>query len=305
MMHKDKIQKLKAIYEQGGNIIRYLKDMENREKNTIDDILISYDLQAGSDSKWYKEHEEWKDRYLTRFTDIIDGFDCPKNSILECGCGEATTIAPLMRKVKTSSLQWYGIDISWSRLKAGQLLANEVLKDFEVKPNLAVGDMFDLPFADNSVDIVYSSMSMEPNGGNEKAILQELYRVASEYLLLIEPAYEFADAEAKKRMEEHGYVRDLYGIVKKLGYEVVTWELYGISTNPLNPEGLMIIKKKRCESKSVEPTWYCPISKKPLEKIGDTYFSKESYLAYPIVNGVPVLLSDYSIIATKMNDFIK
>jgi ubiquinone/menaquinone biosynthesis C-methylase UbiE len=33
--------------------------------------------------------------------------------------------------------------------------------------DLVVADLFHIPFADNSVDVVYTSHSLEPNGGRE------------------------------------------------------------------------------------------------------------------------------------------
>ena len=36
----------------------------------------------------------------------------------------------------------------------------------------------------------------------------------------------------------------------------------------------------------------CPISKEPLEQIGDELVCKKSKLAYPIRDGIPVMLPD-------------
>ena len=77
--------------------------------------------------------------------------------------------------------------------------------------------MFNLPLLDNSIDIVYTSHSMEPNGGHEEELLAELYRVTNNYLILLEPAYEFASEEARARMRKHGYVTNLYETAKRLG----------------------------------------------------------------------------------------
>ena len=72
-----------------------------------------------------------------------------------------------------------------------------------------VGNMFHIPFADNSIDIVYTSHSMEPNGGREKEAMAELYRVAGKYLVLLEPSYELATDDGKQRMDRLGYVKGM------------------------------------------------------------------------------------------------
>ena len=162
--------------------------------------------------------------------------------------------------------------------------------------------MFSLPLPDDSVDIVYTRQSIEPNGGHEVEILKELYRITKEYLILIEPAYDLADEKAKKYMEHHGYVRNLYASAKELGFKIIEWDLYGISENPLNPVGIMIIEKKGISTNNF--SWCCPLTKKIIRKIGNAYFSDDSLLAYPIINGVPLLLQDYAVVATKMNRII-
>ena len=43
----------------------------------------------------------------------------------------------------------------------------------------------------------------------------------------------------------------------------------------------------------------CPVSKGPLEQIGDELICKESNLAYPIKDGIPVMLPDE---ARKLSD---
>ena len=40
------LQKIKELYEKGGNIIEYLKSIDNNDTNTTEDIMISYDFQA-------------------------------------------------------------------------------------------------------------------------------------------------------------------------------------------------------------------------------------------------------------------
>ena len=161
--------------------------------------------------------------------------------------------------------------------------------------------MFSLPLLDNSIDIVYTNHSIEPNGGHERELLEELYRVTNNYLILLEPTYEFASDEARARMKHHGYVTDLYATAKQLGLKVLTYEPYGMSTNPLNPTGLMIIEKN--SRAFVEQPFCDPLTRTTLQIKGNAYFSEDSLISYPIVCGVPCLMKEYAVVTTKMSDF--
>lgn len=166
-------------------------------------------------------------------------------SIMECGVGEATTLSGVLKRLDMSKLaQIFGFDVSWSRIKyADKCLKAMNSEETYQKVQLFTADMFHIPMKNNSVDLVYTAYSVEPNGGKEKEILEELYRVSGEYLILIEPAYELAGEAARKRMLEHGYVTRLYDTALELGYQVLSYELLHADINQLNPTGVMIIKK--------------------------------------------------------------
>lgn len=289
------LARIKEIYANGENIIKYLKSINNDELNTIEDILISYDFQSGSYIKGFSNNPEFKDKYCTSLARIIDNlgnFD----SIVEVGVGEATTLNNLIRKLTKIPSDILGFDISWSRLK----FAKEFLADFELKDiTLFAANLFEIPLLDNSIDIVYTSHSIEPNGGKEEEAIKELYRIAGKYLILLEPSYEFADEKSQLRMKEHGYVTNLYSTAKKLGYKIIEHRLFDYSSNPLNPTGIMIIEKKSSISNS--PNLKCPISLTELTKYNDSLlYSKDSFLAYPVIDEIPCLLKENSILATHL-----
>ncbi|NFA59973.1 methyltransferase domain-containing protein [Clostridium sporogenes] len=287
---------IKQVYENDGNIIQYLKEMEGREHNSLEDILISYDFQAGSYIELYEKQPKIQDKYCKKLAEIIDNMG-DYNSIIEVGVGEATTLGNVLKLIKNKSVLSYGFDISWSRIKyAKKFLGKQNL----YKVNLFVGDLFCLPLKDNSMDIVYTSHSIEPNGGKEKEALMELYRITNKYLILLEPAYEYANEQAKNRMIHNGYVTNLYLTARELGYEIIEHKLFGISSNPLNPTGLIIIKKD-CKVKEYEPLC-CPITKNNLTLKNNCYFSKDSFLLYPIIDEIPFFLPQNAILASKFLD---
>jgi len=297
------LKNLKKLYDQRENIIQHLKQNTGEEANSTSDILISYDFQAGSYIQSYYNNRILRDDFASNFAKVINGLGS-LDSMLEAGVGEAVMLGNLITRLKQRPKDVYAFDLSWSRIKYGQ----EFLKSLNVDDvNLFTGDMFCMPFKENAIDLVYTIHAVEPNGGREREALTELYRVAKKYVVLIEPAFELADETAKQRMLSHGYVTNLYGTAKELGYKVIEYRLFEVNLNPLNPVGLMIIQKDdnhaELEEQRDTNILCCPITKTSMELKGAAYYSTEGMLAYPILEQVPCLLPQNAIVATHFNDF--
>ena len=292
------LQKIKELYNKGENIIDYIKTQENQLENSTESIMISYDLQAGSYVKNTRKHPEIKENYTKAIAKVIEKlghFD----SVLEAGVGEATGLANLIPKLTIAPQQVLGFDLSWSRVKYAQSYCQEKKIDH---PILFMGDLFNAPVQDSAIDIVYTLHSIEPNGGKEKEALSELYRITNKYLVILEPVYELANEEAQKRMDRLGYVKNLLSTAKELGFEVVEYRSFDYSVNPLNPTGLMIIRKNS-EDREIQNPLACPVTKKELKLIKDSYYCEESMLAYPVIDGIPCLLPQNAVIATHYRNF--
>ncbi|AWI03679.1 methyltransferase domain-containing protein [Clostridium drakei] len=295
------LNKVKEIYLHNGNIISYLKKIDGAKNNSIEDILISYDFQSGSYDEEYSKDPILNDKYklyCSYISNIIYSLG-EYDSLLEVGVGDGTTLGNVLILLKKMPQRCYGFDLSWSRIK----YARNFLKKLKINDvKLFTADLFSTPLKDNSIDIVYTSHSIEPNGGREKDALVELYRITNKYLILIEPAYEFASDKAKERMIKCGYITRLYSTAKGLGYNIVEHRLLETSLNPLNPTGVIIIKKES-NLKTSNPLC-CPVTKSNIIQKDNAYYSKDSLLAYPIIDEIPCLLGQNAIIATKFLDDI-
>jgi len=277
-MEKYKIlNRIKEIYEKDENIIQFLKTLGSNSKNSKEDILISYDIQAGTYTARANINKEI--------------------SLVEVGVGEASTLGNLLSKLEEIPLKIYGFDISWSRIKYANMFINKLDPEVSKNIELATGDLFNAPFADNSIDIVYTSHSIEPNGGREADALKSLYRIARKFVVLLEPAYELANNEAQTRMIKNGFVTNLYQTAVNLGYEVLKHELFIPTFNPLNPTALIIIRKTEDELTNTSQ-FSCPITHSILSKTKSAYYSENALLAYPILDGIPCLLPENAIVAS-------
>lgn len=288
------LRKIKELYASGGNLMEFLRN-SHQLGNDTDSIMISYDFQAGTYIKVAEQNSEYINNYTSAIQKVLAGLG-DFQSIMEVGVGEATIMSNLLLKIKGyEDILKFGFDISWSRIK----YAREYSRSHGLDINLFTANLFNIPLPDSSIDIVYTSHSLEPNGGKEKEALQELYRVSSKYIVLLEPSYEFASEEGKQRMTKHGYVRYLDQHAKDLSMEVIEHRLFDYSINPLNPTALTVIKVNK--ENTQKPGFICPTTGSPLSFVKGSLFSNESMLVYPIIDEIPCLLSQNAILAAHFN----
>ena len=291
------ISKIKELYNNGNNILELLRK-ESGGLNDPESIMISYDFQAGS----YTKLAEQNTVYLNEYTDAIKSVfsSLPDfSTIMEVGVGEATLMNPLMTKIDPKNeAQKFGFDISWSRTRYAQQNSENAGNAID----LFMADLFKIPLPDNAIDIVYSSHSLEPNGGKEKEALKELYRVANKYIVLLEPDFQNAPQQGKERMQHHGYVRDLDKHARELGYEVVEHRPFDVCINALNPTGLTLIQKTTPTGKP-NPSYICPVTKTSLIRYENVLFSAESGLMYPIIDDIPCLLDNNATLGLHFANF--
>lgn len=293
-------KEIKAAYDRGENITALLRKEQGADGNNEEIIEIAYDLQAGRyiaalEKDWVREH---KTEYGKEIAEIIRSLGAV--SLLEAGVGEATTLAFVLEALKDPEVQPAGFDLSWSRIAHARAF---LAKGGFPNVDLFVASIFHIPYADSSVDIVYTSHTIEPNGGREREILSELYRVAKRYLVLLEPGYELASAEARARMESCGYCRNLATHARELGMSVVRHEMFPHSANPLNPTALIIIEKD-ASATAGKARKICPKHGTPLEVSAIGCFSPDGLTAYPVLGGIACLRPQDAVIASHYRQFI-
>ncbi|TCV84264.1 class I SAM-dependent methyltransferase [Sulfurirhabdus autotrophica] len=293
---------MRAAYARGENAMEFARQTAGAGGNSLVSTLLAYDLQAGSYISEARANPEANALWCAQLAGILDPFITDQSSMLEVGCGEATTLTGVLRHLRTIPQHALGFDISWSRCAEGL----GWLLEKEVNARLFVADLFEIPLEDGSVDVIYTSHSLEPNGGREEEAIRELMRVARRAVVLIEPIYELANMAAQSRMRHHGYVQSLKETAERLGANVTDYRLLDHINNPLNPSGLVLIEKSEIiKAVGGAPAWRCPLTHIPMSDLGDVFVGEQSGLAYPVLREIPLLRMEHGVIASKIHGSTK
>jgi len=290
------LRHLREKYDHGVNIMAYLRETLGVTANTPEIVLQSYDLQAGSYVQGFFTSEDNSPGkiYRREVAEILSRY--PAESVMEAGIGEATTLYHTASKFP-STTKLFGFDISWSRVAVARaFLHHQQIANAEV----GTGDLFSIPLPESSIDLVYTSHSIEPNGGREKDALRELHRVTRRWLILFEPSSELGSEETKRRIEAHGYCRDLVRHAEELGFVVREHRLVEHPARPDNQTGMIVIEKTAAEGNP--SVWACPCCKQPLAHVKSHLYCQECLSIYPLIDAVPCLLPQNRIIATRFTD---
>lgn len=302
---------LKELYSKNINIMKYFREHSDvRESNSMDAVLCSYDYQAGSYTDIYKSDKIIKGTYLYKgeYIDLTPGEytrlaaqglagvmnKLEFKTMLEVGVGEATTICDILLDLGQKK-NAYGIELSLSRL----FYAKKFSEEKKVNIDFAVGDMFSLPFDDNSMDLVFTYYCMDAHRGKEKAAISEMLRVSRRYLILVEPTYELGNEETKKRIDEQCYIKNLVETLKDVDADIMEHRLFDIFTFNNNAAITVLEKRDKKAQESKLILYSCPRCKKKLLRHKGNLFCEDCYHIYPVINDIPILQEDNAILCSK------
>ena len=303
---------LKQLYEKGENINLFFKNnpdlMREYGLNESDAIALSYDLQAGSYVQGFFENY----RKVTSYCDFI--FDhmvklgvveaiasCPSQPLIcDFGTGESTRFSPLIQRLsKYCSATYLGMDISLSRLSVARRFTNLYLS--ALIPSFFICVLKSLPLLDASIDLSITIHSLEPNGGFEADIINEIARVARTFCVFVEPDFERGSPEQKARMTKFGYVKGISTILSENSQLDLISEISippELGSGTSNESTIYICKKNNASSLAPSHCsslpYACPIEKLPLTQSSDFYASP-SGICYPVVDNFPVLMRKSSL----------
>jgi SAM-dependent methyltransferase len=296
------VQDIKERYDRGGNVMALFRELEGADHNSLRAIQTSYDLQAGSYIQRLERdpaYDELMERYTATVARLLDGLR--PGSLLEAGVGEATILSKVVTKLATPPAAVLGFDISWSRVAYGRRHA----RGRGLRPHLFLGDLASIPLEDDSVDVVYTSHSIEPNRGREREMIAELHRVARRWLVLLEPSNELGSDETRAHIEKHRYCTDLGRHARELGLDVVEHRLFDFCHAAHNQTALLVIRKGGDGGAAdAGPRYACPHCRGALAHAKGNYYCPADLTVFPVVDGVPCLLAGHGILASRyLEDF--
>lgn len=291
MIEKPLLQKLRQLFNEGESLTHWI----NSHNIPMNEELISiiYDLQAGTYTSAAKANPLHMKRLATEIAAAIKTLPgyLDVGGILDCGIGEGTTLIPLLDELGFSG-KVLGFDISPSRASWAALNAQHL-----DNVQLFVAEMSQIPIADNSIDLVLTVHSLEPNGAQESFLIRELSRVSARYVVMVEPDFDSASLEQKARMNQLGYIGSLHDAISSANLSLIGKVPLEANINPLNKASIWLCEKsdfklparKPDEEKStMSRHWIDPLFSNPLNLEGGWLKSPDG-VWYPTLNGMPLL----------------
>lgn len=274
---------------------------------SISTIEVAYELQSGEYTLAARRDKALQDRFFDEVSEVLlelipnlSSF----NKWLDVGIGEGTGFAALLERLPFEG-HLFGIDISWSRLS----WAKSNLANSKIEFLLAVANAENIPIADFSIPIVSTFHALEPNGGRELAILEELARVASKYLVFVEPDFEKADPIQQLRMSKLGYVKNLREHFQRLDFELIcdrklVNNLHVEEGYAVNSASIFILRRKvEVDVINEGFSLRSPISFENLRKITNGYITETGFF-YPELEEVPFLREQDTLLALSHENFL-
>ena len=295
-------------WREGRNVMGALREREGAAGNTPEMIELACELQAGSNVRTHDDNRAAVDRVAAEYAEVLAPYLPSGTRVIDAGAGELTMLGAVASRLPAGHRSWLACDLSWSRLHVGRaFLASRPEYAAAAGAGCFVAEMGRLPLADSAVDVALTFHALQPNRGREAELVAELTRVAARWVVLFEPSWEHADAEARRRMDTHGYVRGLAGAIAAAGGELVDEIPIRAPLDPLYPTVARVVRPRPPGRGAVampeKAMWRCPVSGGELLRVdhpeGSWLWSPAPLLLYPVVGGIPLLTGSSALFAAR------
>ena len=288
---------LQKKYKKKQNIQLLLKKKKFKNNEII---KLAYDSQSGSYLNFFKRLKtNRKFEVYYPLVNLINKEFKNVKSILDFGCGELTTSFYIFKNLKHKIKNYFANDISFNRLLIGSIeLKKKLSKDNFKKFKIFCNSDYHLPFKKNSIDLIITIHSLEPNNLTKLKILDELLRVSRLGIIMMEPHYEIGDIIQRNRMKKLGYIRGIEKILKqkKINYKIIRKKFH---INNKNKSSIFILKKN-VKKKVVQNNFVDPFHRTKLIEYDNILYSNKTLRAFPIINGITLFNEDSQIFLPRI-----
>ena len=236
------------------------KNIHINESRSISNVIKKYDKNPGNvilgnKDPNYEYIGYWEDKKIARIqgrphhqlTYFLKNLIKEKSfkSFLEVGAGELTVTMSLVEDLEDYEIKKSAaIDLSFKRLEVGKNYFNEKRKKIDI---IARSNAANLPFDDDTFNITYTNYCLEQVPHLFDKIVDEIIRVTSDIIVLLEPSYEFGDKYTKNKIK----IRN-YPVINENSFKNRNCELLYRGSMPFgryNNHGEIIVLKKKKEYK--------------------------------------------------------
>ncbi len=188
-------------------------------------------------------------------------------SVLEVGGGELTWVS-VMAEALGGDSDFYSVDLSFARC----LQASRLAVDLDFGVSVAKANAAQLPFADSSIDLVYSHHALEQMPSIYKDVLDEMFRVARKRVIILEPSYELGDLRTKLKIRCKNYVIGIDPYLEKRYRGQITKGILPTQGNPASLTAYHLVDLDTEAERSAVDPYACPVCHEPLlDKSGFDY----------------------------------
>ena len=175
-----------------------------------------------------------RDFYIDQLSHQIEQSGATR--VLEVGAGNSLNLYLLSQRFPNISFE--GIDITPERVEVGKkwLKAN---KNFE--PNIEVGDVTELAFADDEFDLIFSVHCFEQIDQYALAGVKEVCRVDKSKAVFLEPDYVNSNAAQRLFLKTHNYLVNFSKTIESVAPGKLEHTELNTYFNVKNKTGLFVI----------------------------------------------------------------
>lgn len=214
-----------------------INDWENYESNDTSQGIRANKFE-------YLTDKEKRDAYIRLLSEEIK----EHHTVLEAGCGGGVNIMVL--KQQYPEKEFLGFDFLQGRVGSALKIAKQ--KQLDIR--FFRSDLRNISLENKSVDIAYTVLALEQLPGHTRKALNELIRVATHKIVLIEPCYDFGNYAQKQYVIYKDLTRTLKQDLETLEREgrIRVRKAMKLPSlhNPLNPASLFVLDVPALERKS-------------------------------------------------------